>query len=58
MCVSELAEAFDRINLQSEQNAASQSIQEQLHQAFMYNEVHIHSLRSEIAEATAAKISD
>ena len=49
MCVSELAD---------EENAASQSIQEQLHQAYMYNEVHIHSLRSEIAEATAAKISD
>ena len=39
-------------------NAEAQSIQEQLHQAYMYNEVHIHSLRSEIAEAAAARFID
>ena len=44
--------------MQNERNAEAQSIQEQLHQAYMYNEVHIHSLRSEIAEATAAKFID
>ena len=41
MYMSELAEAFGRINLQNEQNAASQNVQEQLHQANTHNAVHI-----------------
>ena len=58
MYVSELAEAFGRINLQNERNAEAQSVQEQLRQAYMHNELHVQSLRSEIAEAAATRFAD